>query len=307
VVGPSAKRLAVQLTLAQGHGNTAQVCRALNLGRSTFYRAIQKSEASRRLENAIVAKSQDHPRYGYRRVTVMLRRDGHRVNEKRTQRVRRAEGLQVKKKQRRMRRLGESTGERRKARRPGEVWSWDFVHDMTEHGSRFRMLTLIDEYTRQCLAIHPGWSIRARDVIAIVSQTMKREGQPVCLRSDNGPEFIAYAVKDRLADLSVRTIYITPGSPWEQGHIESFHDKFKDECLNRELFGSLAAARVIVEQWRKEYNQQRPHSSLSYRTPDEFAEDCNRRLQSGCALLPSPIAKDRDINQPTNNPAALDF
>lgn len=293
--------------MAEGHGNTAQACRALNLRRSTFYRMSQKSEASHRLEQAIVAKSQDHPRYGYRRATVMLRRDGHQVNDKRTQRVRRVEGLQVKKKQRKTRRLGESTGERRRATRPGEVWSWDFVVDMTQSGCRFRMLTLIDEYTRQCLAIYPAWSIRAKDVIEVVTQAMLHHGQPEHLRSDNGPEFIAYAIKDWLADLSIRTIYITPGSPWEQAHIECFHDKFRDECLNRELFGNLAQARVIVEQWRKEYNQQRPHSSLGYRPPDEFAAICNRRLQSGSALLPSPIAKDRNKQQTTKHPAELDF
>lgn len=259
------------------------------------------------MERAIVDKSLKHPRYGYRRVGVMLRRDGCQVNDKRVQRVRRAEGLQVRKKQRKSRRLGESTGQRRRATRPGEVWSWDFVHDMTERGSRFRMLTLIDEYTRQCLAIHPAWSIRAVDVIEVVQRAMKKYGQPEHLRSDNGPEFIAYAIGDWLKDLSIRTIYITPGSPWEQAYIESFHDKFRDECLNRELFGTLAAARVIVEQWRVEYNQERPHSSLGNRTPEEFAAQCNRRLRSGSALPPSPIAKETSDRHTNQNPVELDF
>ncbi|HIL72413.1 MAG TPA: transposase [Verrucomicrobia bacterium] len=155
VVGPSAKRRAVQISICEGYGNTAQVCRALNLKRSTFYRASQKSEATQQLEKAIVSRSQNHPRYGYRRVTAVLRRDGYRVNEKRTQRVRRVEGLQVKKKQRR---LGESTGHRRRATRPGEVWSWDFVHDMTQHGSRFRMLTLI----HPSMPGHPPWVVNPR-------------------------------------------------------------------------------------------------------------------------------------------------
>lgn len=307
MVGPSAKRRAVEIAVNKGHGNTSQACRALNLRRSTFYRVTRKSEANLQMENAIVETSESYPRYGYRLVTAMLRREGHQVNEKRTQRVRRVEGLQVKKKQRKTRRLGESTGERRRAKRPGEVWSWDFVTDMTRSGCRFRMLTLIDEYTRQCLAIHPAWSIRAKDVIDVVTQAMKSYGQPEHLRSDNGPEFIAYAIKDWLADLNIRTIYITPGSPWEQAHIESFHDKFRDECLNRELFESLAVAKVIVEQWRKEYNQQRPHSSLSYQTPDEFAAICNRRFQSGYALLPSPIAEETRNRHTTNNLAELDF
>ena len=169
------------------------------------------------------------------------------------------------------------------------------------------MLTLIDEYTRQCLAVYPAWSIRANDVIELVTDAMKNYGQPEHLRSDNAPEFIAYAIKDWLEDLNVKTIYISPGSPWEQSHIESFHDKFRDECLNRELFESLAVAKVIVDQWRKEYNQQRPHSSLGYQTPDEFATICNRRFQSGYALLPSPIAEKERITNTTNTLAKLDF
>jgi putative transposase len=259
------------------------------------------------LEKAIIAKSNEHPRYGYRQVTVMVRRDGHMLNGKRTQRVRRIEGLQVKKKQRKTRRLGESTGERRRATRPGEVWSWDFVTDMTQGGGRCRILTLIDEYTRQCLATHAAWSIRAVNVIEVVTKAIITNGQPQHLRSDNGPEFIVYAIKDWLTDLNIRTIYITPGSPWEQAHIENFHDKFRDECLNLELFGSLAAARIIVEQWRKEYNRQRPHSSLKNQTPDEFAAACNQRFQSSYALIPSQIASNRNITQTTNNPAELDF
>jgi len=150
-----------------------------------------------------------------------------------------------------MPRLGESTAEPRRATRPGEVWSWDFVPNMTRSAYCFGILTLIDEHTHQCLAIYPAWSIRAIDVIEVVTDAIKNYGQPEHLRSDNSPEFIAYAVKDWLADLNVKTIYISPGSQWEQAHIESFHDKFRDECLNRDLFESLALAKVIVDQWRK--------------------------------------------------------
>ena len=149
------------MIVAEGFGNTAQACRALNLGRSTYYLTCQKGEVSHLLEQEIISKSKDHPRYAYRRITAMVRRDGYLVNPKRTQRVRRIEGLQVKKKQRKMRWFGESTAQLHRATRPGEVWSWDFVTDMTRSGYRFRMLTLIDEYTCQCLAIYPAWSIRA--------------------------------------------------------------------------------------------------------------------------------------------------
>ena len=196
----------------------------------------------------IVELSQKHPRYGYRRITALLRREGFEVNAKRVQRIRRAEALQVSKRQRRMKRLGVSTSERRRAVRVNDVWSWDFVEDQTEQGSRFRILTLMDEHTRQCLATHVGWSIRAVDVITVVEAAFERYGRPGHLRSDNGPEFIAYAIQDWLKENEVKTLYIKPGSPWENGHIESFHDKLRDECLNRELFGSLLEAQIILEQ-----------------------------------------------------------
>lgn len=239
----------------------------------------------------IVELSLKHPRYGYRRITALLRREGMAVNAKRVQRVRRREGLQVSKRQRRTKRLGVSTAQRQRAQCVNDVWSWDFVEDQTEHGSRFRILTLIDEHTRQCLASHAAWSIRAVDVITVVEAAFGRYGRPRHLRSDNGPEFIAYAIQDWLEREKVKTIYIKPGSPWENGHIESFHDKLRDECLNRELFGSLLEARIILEAWRNEYNEERPHSSLGYLTPGEYARGASDAgLQSAYGLLPSGIA-----------------
>lgn len=291
----------------EGRGNASAACRALDLRRSTFYRRSRKSPESQRLETAIVNESHAHPRYGYRRVTAMLHRAGEPVNAKRVQRVRRAEGLQVTTKQRKTRRAGDSTGPRRRAAYSGEVWSWDFVHDATESGRGFRMLTLLDEHTRQCLAVHAARSIRAADVITVVGKAMRQHGPPAHIRSDNGPEFIARAVQSWLGEQNVKTLYITPGSPWENGHIESFHGKLRDECLNRELFANLAAAKILLEQWRQEYNQCRPHSSLGYKTPDEFAASCNRRLQSDSVLLPSPIADNRTSKQTTTQPAELHF
>jgi putative transposase len=159
-----------------------------------------------------------------------LRRADWAVNPKRVARVRRQEGFAVSKRQRKIRRVGTSTGLRQRAIRPKEVWSWDFVEDQTERGGKLRMLTLIDEYTRQCLAVHVAWSIRAVDVITGVEAAMERYGVPEHLRSDNGPEFIAYAIADWLRQRQIKAIYIKPGSPWDKGHIESFHDKFRDEC-----------------------------------------------------------------------------
>ena len=163
----------------------------------------------------------------------------------------------MSKKQHRMKRLGISTAERqRRAERPRQVWSWDFVADQTENGSCFRILTLLDEHTRQCLAIHPGLChARAVDVITVVEAAIVRYGVPQKPRSDNGPEFIATCMQDGLKGQEIKTLYITPGSPWENGHIESFHDKLRDECLNGELFGNLREARVILESWRLEYNE----------------------------------------------------
>jgi transposase InsO family protein len=286
-------------------GSTAQACRALGLARSSFYLASSVSAESWTLRQQITTLSQKHPRYGYRRITALLRREGQEVNGKRVQRVRRMEGLQVSKKQRRMRRVGESTAQRQRALHRGHVWSWDFVEDQTEHGTRFRVLTLLDEYTRECLAVHVAWSIRAVDVITVVESAMERFGVPTHLRSDNGPEFIAYAIQDWLKDKGVKTIYITPGSPWENAYIESFHDKLRDECLNRELFGSLLEARIIIEQWRVEYNGLRPHSALGYQTPDEFAarHDASR-LRSGYALPPS---RSVETNHNTKPMAGLQF
>jgi putative transposase len=245
------------------------------------------------MEQRIREMSRQHPRYGYRRITALLRRRALAVNGKRVQRVRREAGLQVRRKQRRTRRSGPTTVERQRAQHPNHVWSWDFIEDQTERGQRFRMLTLLDEHTRECLAIHVAWSIRAVEVIQVVSQAMGRHGVPEHVRSDNGSEFIAYALRDWLAQQAVKTIYIRPGSPWENGYIESFHDKLRDECLNRELFGNLVEARVVIEQWRAQYNQERPHSSLGYQTPREFARQFDLRLRSATP----PFASNR--KQPT--------
>lgn len=287
-MSPSQKRRAVRGIVDDHVGTTAQACRALGLARSSYYRTSTANAASRAMRQEITALSWKHPRYGYRRIAALLRREGRRINPKRVQRVRRVEGLQVKKRQRRTRRVGQSTAERRRASHRGDVWSWDFVEDQTTGGSRFRVLTLIDEHTRECLAVHAAWSIRAVDVITVVEAAMERHGAPQHIRSDNGPEFIAYAVRDWLEKRGVKTLYIEPGSPWENGHIESFHDKLRNERLNRELFGSLLEARIVIEAWRIEYNGLRPHSALGYLTPEEFAsQEGSPRLRSGSALPPS--------------------
>jgi transposase InsO family protein len=291
----------------EGLGSAVEACRALSLARSSYYRPAALSRSRRQEGQAVLQLSEKHPRYGYRRITALLRRAGVRINPKRVQRLRRLEGLQVRRRQRRMRRIGPQQTERLRASQPRQVWSWDFVEDQTENGTRFRILTLLDEYTRQCLALHAGWSIRAVDAITVIEAAIARYGAPQHLRSDNGPEFIAYALQDWLQAQAIKTAYIRPGSPWENCYIESFHDKLRDELLNRELFATLAEARVVLESWRIEYNEERPHSSLGQRTPGEFARGAGKfGLLPAYGLLPPKLAK---INQtefyPIKQPAEL--
>ena len=307
MVSPSSRRRAVKSVVEEGLGSAIQACRAIALARSSYYRPRAVSRTHRRVHKQIMALSEKHPRYGYRRITALLRRDGLTINPKRVQRLRRMEGLQVRQKQKRMRRLGPQQSERLRASKPRQVWSWDFVEDQTENGTRFRILTLLDEFTRQSLAVHAAWSIRAVDAITVIEAAIARYGAPEHLRSDNGPEFIAYAIQDWLKEREIKTLYIKPGSPWENGHIESFHDKLRDECLNRELFGTLTEARVILESWRVDTNERRPHSALGYQTPGEFARGASKfGLLPASGLLPPKFAK---INQtsfyPINQPAEL--
>lgn len=213
-----------------------------------------------------------YPRYGYRRITALLRIEGWGVNRKRIGRIWRLEGLRVATKQRKRRRLGSQDGAvtRRRASSRNEVWSYDFVMDHTEDGRRLKMLPVVDEYTRECLSIEVARSLTASDVIAVLAVLFTKHGAPRYLRSDNGPEFIAGAVKDWLTQSGVETLYIEPGSPWQNAYSESFNSRFRDELLDREVFTSVTEAQVLVEDYRCEYNTERPHSSLGYQTPAAF-------------------------------------
>jgi len=300
VVSPLARRRAVQHIVESGIGNSSQGCRALGLNRSSYYYVPQRCERSWQIREQVMDKSREHPRYGYRRITALMRRDGQEVNHKRIQRLRRNEGLQVSKKQKKMRRVGKSSSLRKQAEYANHVWSWDFLGDEVEGSNGFRMLTLIDEFTRQWLAVHVAWSIRAVDVIKVVEAAMDHYGVPEHIRSDNGPEFIAYCIEDWLKDNRIESMYIKPGSPWENAHIESFHDKLRDEHLNREVYYSLAEAKVLVEAFRIEYNQQRIHSSLGYQTPDEFAADCRTPLRATpCAPSGSRLNRKQPLTRTT--------
>lgn len=222
-----------------------------------------------RLVARIVDLASRYGRYGYRRITALLWQEGWKVNHKRVERLWRREGLKVPKKQPRRGRLWFNDGScaRLRPQHRNHVWSYDFVATRTSDGLAVRMLNIIDEYTRECLDISVGRSISAHDVIERLAELFLTRGIPEHIRSDNGPEFTAKAVREWLVRLGVRTLFIEPGSPWENGYIESFNGKLRDELLNREIFDTLLEARVLIGNWRKEYNGFRPHSSLGYRPP----------------------------------------
>ena len=243
--------------------------------RSSQRYAGRKAERDRRLVERMVALSRENPRYGYRRVWVLLRREGWPVNKKRVHRLWRQEGLKVPEKQRKRQRLllGESENSctRRQAEHKDHVWSYDFVMDLTEDGRRLKMMPVVDEYTRECLSIDVERSITAEAVVSTLASLFRSRGEPAFIRSDNGPEFVAKAVKQWLQASEVKTLYIEPGSPWENAYSETFISRFSDELLKREVFADLLEAKVLVEDYRGHYNHHRPHSALGYRTPAEFA------------------------------------
>lgn len=228
-----------------------------------------------------------HPRYGYRRVTALLRRDGWRVNRKRVHRLWRREGLKVVQKQRKTRRLIDGSSDnachRRRAERANHVWSLDFVHDRTAGGGPLKILSVIEEYTRECFLIEARRHIRGCEVIAGLKALMALHGVPAHVRCDNGPEFIGAAIRRGLKELGVSMLYVAPASPWENGYVESYHGRLRDELLNREEFASVAEARALLEQWREQYNRERPHSALGYLAPAAFAAAC--RVESCSATL----------------------
>ena len=222
-----------------------------------------------RLTRRIISLAERFGRYGYRRVTALLRQEGWRVNHKRVERIWRREGLKVPKRQPKRGRLWLNDGSciRLRPRYENHVWSYDFVADRTYDGRPIRMLTVIDEYTRQCRAIAVERRLTSEDVLDVLRDLFVEHGAPDYIRSDNGPEFTAKVVRKWLRDVAVNTLFIEPGSPWENGYNESFNGKLRDEQLAREIYYTLAEAKVLIEKWRREYNEIRPHQSLGYRAP----------------------------------------
>jgi transposase InsO family protein len=243
-------------------------CRVLGQHRST-QRKTPKGRADEALTADIIRLASRYGRYGYRRITAMLRSEGWTVNAKRVERIWRREGLKVPQKQPKRGRLWLNDGSciRLRPEHPNHVWSYDFVEGRTHNGRKFRMLNIIDGFTRECLAISIDRKLNSTDVIDALSDLFILRGVPGHVRSDNGPEFIAKAVREWIAAVGAKTAFIEPGSPWENGYCESFNSKLRDELLNSEIFYSLAEAKVIIEAWRRYYNTERPHSSLGYKPP----------------------------------------
>lgn len=276
-------------------------CRFLKLSRSTWrYQRREATSEEQRLAQRLRELSEKHPRYGYRRIAALLRREGWTVGKRHVQKLRRAEGLRVPPTKRKIVRRGRSTGLPTKAEHRGHVWTWDFISDATTRGGALRMLTILDEYTRECHVLRADRALKSADVLEWMGKAIAEHGAPEYLRSDNGSEFIAKEVQRWLAENRIKTIYIEPASPWQNGFVESFHGRFRDECLNREQLWTLTEACVIVEDYRRDYNHHRPHSKLGYQSPAGFAVTQTVPSSAPVALR-APCAKDGQTNNTNLN------
>lgn len=246
-----------------------RACRALGQPRSTQRYEERIADDESRLVASIIELATQYGRYGYRKVTGLLRNGGWLVNRKRVERIWRQEGLKVPGKQPKRRRLWLNDGScvRLRSERKDHVWSYDFTAGRTSDGRPLRFLAILDEYTRECLALVVGRSLTSEDVLYALWRLFTTRGLPDFIRSDNGSEFTANRVRSFLGVLGVKTLYIKPGSPWENGYCESFIGKFKDEFLKREVLDTLLETKVLTEDWRGEYNHVRPHSALNYKPP----------------------------------------
>lgn len=268
-----------------------RACRVLGQHHSTQRKIAKTPDDEAALTADITTLTLQYGRYGYRRITAMLHQADWIVNVKRVERIWRREGLKVPHKQPKRSRLwlNDSSCNRLRPEYPNHVWSYDFVEDRTHNGRKIRMLNVIDEFTRECIAIRVERKLKAVDVIDVLSDLFILRGIPTHIRSDNGPEFIAKALREWSAAVGAKTAYIMPGSPWENGYCDSFNSKLRDELLNGEIFYTLKEAKIIIENWRQHYNTVRPHSSLGYKPPAPQAAVCP--LQNGPASTPAVASR----------------
>ncbi|PHR25417.1 MAG: IS3 family transposase [Hoeflea sp.] len=269
LLSPSRRRACIDLVRSKMKVSERRVCRVLGQHRSTQRRLPQGRADEERLVADMIELTRQYGRYGYRRVAALLRGAGWQVNDKRVERLWKREGLKVPMKQPKKGRLWMNDGScvRLRPEYRNHVWSYDFVHHRTDDGRAFRTLNILDEYSRECLAIRVKRKLNSTEVIDALTDLFILRGVPAYIRSDNGPEFIAEAVRDWIKAVGAKTAYIEPGSPWENGYCESFNGRMRDELLNGEVFYSLREAQIIIESWRTHYNTKRPHSALGYNPP----------------------------------------
>jgi putative transposase len=302
VVSPERKRQAVLHLQERLNVSERRACRVIQQPRATQrYRGVRRDKDAP-LAAALRRVSARRPRAGFRMAAAHLRREGWTLNDKRAQRLWRLEGLKVPRRQRKLRRLGrsENSAQRLRATRVNEVWSYDFVFDQTEDGRRLKWLPICDEFSRESVALEVERRMESADVIRLLDAAVAERGTaPEFIRSDNGPEFIAQAVQTWIRERGFKTLYIAPGSPWENPYSESFNSRFRDEFLNRESFASLLEAKVLGKEHRQDYNHQRLHSSLEYEPPAEFAQRC---LAAASATLQPPQGSALPTHHITTNP-----
>lgn len=253
-----------------------RACKVADQHRSSQRYQVKRPDDEPRLISRMLELVREFPRFGYRRIAKLLQREGHRIGFDRAYRLWRREGLKVPRKPKKKRRLGTSDQGciRHRVERRNHVWAWDFVFDSTSSGSSLKWLAIVDEHTRECLALKVARRIRNEDVIDVLRGLFIAHGIPEHIRSDNGPEFIASGLRSWLDRSGVGPLYISPGSPWENGYAESFNSRLRDEFLGCEIFDDVQSAQALGTAWRVTYNQRRPHSSLGYMTPAEFARTC---------------------------------
>lgn len=297
-MSPSRRREAIDQVRRVLPISERRACRVLGQHRSTQRHPPKDDAEEQRLTADIIALAKDYGRYGYRRIHALLGDAGWQVSLSVVERIWRREGLKVPKKQPKRRRLwlGDGSCIRLRPLYRGHVWSYDFVEDRTHNGRKFRMLNIIDEFSRECLAMVPLRRFRSNDVIDVLADLFIEHGPPEHIRSDNGPEFVAHAVREWLGRLGVTTLYIEPGSPWENGYIESFNARLRGELLNGEIFYSLQEVRIVTGWWREHYNRKRPHSSLGYRPPAPETVKPVWPLGSATLRLPPTLASEAIIN-----------
>jgi putative transposase len=254
--------------MERGH-STRRACGLIGVARSMIGYKSVRAERDAPAISAMRRLSGQYPRYGYRRIRIFLGREGHAMCPERAHRLWKSAGLQLPKRRPR-RRIATSRPRPLPPMAPNHVWAYDFIFDASANGQQIKCLTVVDEFTRECLAIDVAGSIRSSRVIEVLTRLVSLHGAPAALRSDNGPEFISKAILEWLMRSGIHTAHIDPGKPWQNGTDESFNGKFRDECLSVEWFRSREEARVVIEQWRRHYNHVRPHSSLEYQTPIEF-------------------------------------